>query len=318
MSGSGTNLLASGADAYTWSPAAGLSCINCPNPTAAPADTTLYFVTGTTVQGCSHTDSVKINIKHPFVMTNSLGGNLCKGNSLRLFASGAATYIWSPATGLSNSTSATPTATPSATTTYMVIGTDKEKCFNDTGYVPVKVFNAPVIFAGNDTTINVGQIATLHPTLSSDVVSIVWSPANTTVSSNYPSITVKPKETTTYLLQATNAGGCKSIDNVTVNVLCNGANIFIPNTFSPNGDGINEIFYPRGTGLFRVKALRIFDRWGELVFESGNFLPNDANAGWNGTYKGQKLSPDVYVYMAEILCDNNTTLTLKGNVAVIK
>jgi gliding motility-associated-like protein len=105
---------------------------------------------------------------------------------------------------------------------------------------------------------------------------------------------------------------------VTVFVLCNGANIFIPNTFSPNGDGANDVFYPRGTGLFNIKTLRIFNRWGEVVFEKGGFAANDVSAGWDGTYKGLQLNPDVYVYTADILCDNKTILTLKGNIALIR
>ena len=119
-------------------------------------------------------------------------------------------------------------------------------------------------------------------------------------------------------MEVRNAGGCKSRDHVTIFVVCNGANIFIPNTFSPNGDGANDIFYPRGTGLFSIKTLRIFNRWGEVVFEKNGFAPNDASAGWNGTFKGLKLTPDVYVYTVDIICDNSTTLILKGNVALIQ
>jgi gliding motility-associated-like protein len=105
---------------------------------------------------------------------------------------------------------------------------------------------------------------------------------------------------------------------VNVFVLCDGANVFIPNTFSPNADGANDYFFPRGTGLFTIKQLRIFNRWGEQVFEKYSFKANDESAGWDGTYKGQKLTPDVYVYIMDIQCQNNTTLTLKGNIALIK
>lgn len=316
--GSGTNLIANGADTYTWSPSTGLSCTICPNPVASPSDTTEYIVTGTTIHGCSNTDAVKVNVKQPFVMRNSPGDTLCKGGSLRLYASGAATYAWSPSAGLSSTTSASPVASPSVSTTYRVIGTDDKACFKDTAYIAVKVYPIPTVDGGADKTINVGQSTTLTPTISSDVTNVFWTPTAGTVSSNYPSVTVQPKETTTYTVEAVNAGGCKSRDNVTVFVLCNGANIFIPNTFSPNGDGANDVFYPRGTGLFNIKTLRIFNRWGEVVFEKGSFAANDASAGWDGTYKGLQLNPDVYVYTVDVLCDNKTILTLKGNVALIR
>jgi gliding motility-associated-like protein len=138
------------------------------------------------------------------------------------------------------------------------------------------------------------------------------------VQNNFPHITVKPKETTEYTIEARNPGGCKTRDRVTVFIICNGVNVFIPNTFSPNGDGANDIFYPRGSGLFRIKTFRIFNRWGELIFDKSNMNPNDAAAGWNGKYKGARVNPDVYVYTAEIICENNTVLTLKGNVALIQ
>jgi len=81
---------------------------------------------------------------------------------------------------------------------------------------------------------------------------------------------------------------------------------------------MNDVFYPRGTGLFTVKTFRVFNRWGEIVYERNAFMPNDASAGWNGTFNGKKLNPDVYVYTIEIVCDNNNTLVFKGNVALIQ
>ena len=101
-------------------------------------------------------------------------------------------------------------------------------------------------------------------------------------------------------------------------VVCGKENVFIPNTFSPNGDGRNEIFYPKGTGLFRIKSMRIFNRWGEVVFENKEFAANDASAGWNGTFKGKVASSDVYIYTMEILCENNAIIPFKGNVTLLR
>ncbi|MBK8310375.1 MAG: gliding motility-associated C-terminal domain-containing protein [Chitinophagaceae bacterium] len=85
----------------------------------------------------------------------------------------------------------------------------------------------------------------------------------------------------------------------------------------PNGDGSNDIFYPRGKGLERIKTFRIFNRWGEVVFEKRDFPINDASAGWNGTYKGNKPKADVYVYQAEVFCENGEIIKLNGNIALI-
>ena len=316
--GSSTNLTAIGAASYIWSPSNGLNCTNCATPVARPDTSTRYLVTGTTLQGCTNTDTVMVNVKQIFTIANSAGDTLCKGGSVRLFASGASSYVWSPATGLNNPNIATPLASPQTTTNYMVIGTDNKACFKDTGYVTVKVFPIPTVEAGQDKTINVGQTADLMPTVSADVSTALWTPTGSIIQHNFPGVTVKPRETTEYTVEVRNAGGCKTRDKVTIFVICNGANIFIPNTFSPNSDGVNDIFYPRGSGLFSIKTLRIFNRWGEVVYEKNGFLPNDASTGWNGTFKGMKQNPDVYVYTVDIICDNSTTLTLKGNVALIQ
>ncbi len=311
-------LSAVGAANYVWSPPNGLSCITCAKPVASPDSLTVYSVKGTTVNGCSNVDTVIVDVKQRFTMLNSAGDTICRGSSVRLFANGATTYLWSPQAGLNSTTIATPLANPSVTTTYRVIGTDNKNCFSDTGYAVVQVYQIPTIDAGQDKTINVGQSIELKPTASSDVSKITWLPSPGIVSTNGNNLLVKPRETTTYTAEAVNAGGCKAKDNVTVYVVCNGANIFIPNTFSPNGDGVNDIFYPRGTGLFRIKTLRIFNRWGEVMFEKNEFMPNDVSAGWNGTFKGKLLTPDVYVYTVDLVCDNNSILTLKGNVALLQ
>ncbi|MEP7236951.1 MAG: PKD domain-containing protein [Ferruginibacter sp.] len=317
--GTPTQLNVSGGATYTWSPAAGLSCINCNNPMASPNFTQKYLVTGSSVHGCSNSDSLNITVIQPFVMDNKKADTICVGSSVRLFASGANSYVWSPSSGLSNVVSSLPMASPKTTTTYMVVGSDAYGCFKDTGYTTIKVYPIPLVDAGKDITMkNGGAPLTITPTISTDVTNTYWLTAPGILYSNSPSVTVQPKATTEYTVEARNPGGCKATDKITVFVLCDGANIFIPNTFSPNGSGANDIFYPRGSGLFKIKLLRIFNRWGEVVFEKVNFSPNDPNAGWDGTVKGVKVNSDVYVYTAEIQCENNTSIILNGNVALLR
>ena len=316
--GAPRSLVATGAASYSWTPSSGLSCTQCAAPNASPLQETNYIVTGTSAQGCINKDSVKVSVQLPFKMQFSRGDTLCVGESVTLSANGAASYAWSPASGLSNTTAASVKASPGATTRYTVVGTDAPGCFKDTAYFPVEVYPIPMVEAGNDRTINVGQSITLTPTMSADVTALNWTPTGSIFRSRFPSIEIKPKQTTQYKVEAVNPGGCTASDMVTVTVLCNGANVFIPNTFSPNGDGSNEMFFPRGTGLFTIKSAKIFNRWGELVFESNNMKPNDAFGGWNGTYKGKQLPSDVFVYVMEIICDNNEVLVYKGDVALIR
>ena len=316
--GIGQSITATGAPSFSWSPAAGLSCANCASPIATPDSARNYTVTGTSVQGCVNTDVVRVSVKFPFVMQGGLRDTFCIGQSGIMAVSGAASYSWSPSTGLNIATGPSVKVTPSVTTTYMVIGKDDKNCFSDTAYFPIKVYPIPTVVAGANKTINVGQTITLTPTMSADVISVKWSPTSWLVSSAPPSITVKPNMETQYTVKVSNTGGCTATSSINIYVLCNGANVFIPNTFSPNGDGANDIFYPRGTGLFTIKQARIFNRWGEEVFARYSFKANDESLGWDGTNKGQKLSSDVYVYMIEIQCDNNSTLVYKGNIALVR
>ena len=313
----GINLMVKGAVTYQWSPSVGLSCSNCANPFANPDSSLNYIVKGTSEHGCTALDSTMIFVKHPFKINYSTRDTLCITQSVTLFAKGASTYIWTPSTGLNNPRSATPIAQPDISTNYKVVGTDDKKCFKDSGFIFVKVYPIPLVNAGTDATINVGQSYDLLPKISADVTEVLWSPTSGVFRNSYPGITIKPIENTEYTVVVKNAGGCTAQDKINVFVICNGANIFVPNTFSPNGDGANDIFYPRGTGLFKIQNLQIFNRWGQMIFEKNDFNANDINAGWNGTFKGVKLSPDVFVYTMNVICDNNSILTYKGNITLI-
>ncbi|MBL7727994.1 MAG: gliding motility-associated C-terminal domain-containing protein, partial [Dinghuibacter sp.] len=144
-----------------------------------------------------------------------------------------------------------------------------------------------------------------------------WRPAGSLNCDNCASVIATPKATTTYVVRATNAGGCFAEDTVTVFVLCNNQNFFVPNTFSPNGDGMNDVFFPRGKGIERIRSMVIYNRWGERVFEKREFPVNDPSAGWDGRVNGKKGNSDVYTYFIEIVCENNLLIPYKGNVTLV-
>lgn len=311
-------LEATGADKYTWSPATALSCTNCASPVASPDSNITYHVQGETIFGCTAENAVIISVKHPFRMQVGQGDTLCKGESFHLLAKNAELYDWTPSTGLDNAHAKSPLARPDQTTEYHVIGYDSIGCFRDTGLVKLMVYSFPTVDAGADKTIAVGSSAELNAKLSADVTSIQWQPAVGLSCSNCPNPIANPKQTTSYRIMAVNQGGCVNKDEVTVFVVCNNGNIFLPNTFSPNGNGTNDAFYPRGTGLYSIRSMRIFNRWGEAVYEASNFKANDASKGWNGSFKGKPAPNDVYVYFVEVICENNSVLTYSGNIALIR
>jgi gliding motility-associated-like protein len=317
--GQSTILNATGAATYLWlPPATNLSCTNCAQPSASPTTNTTYLVRGTSTFGCESIDSMRVQVVQPSTVSAPQDDSLCLGQALQLFATGTQVYSWSPPDGLNNASISSPVARPTNTTTYVVTGSDTRGCFVTSDSVTITVFPIPTVNAGPDITIPVGSSTPLSANPSPDVLSILWTPATGLTCTVCPNPVATPKVSTTYSVQVTNEGNCTSSDEVTIFVVCTNGNLFVPNTFSPNGDGQNEVFYPRGRGISIIKGLRIFNRWGQLVFEKHNFDANDISSGWNGTFKGAILTPDVYVYILDVLCENNQVLTLKGDVTLIR
>ena len=307
-----------GADSFVWSTQPSLSCSVCTNPTAKPELTTRYFVTGS-ILGCQSTDSILVRVKLPFSLNLSPSDTLCIGGSVQLNASGGEVYQWSPAAGLNNSFIANPVANPSTTTIYTLVASDNKNCFSDTGHIMVSVYPFPTFkIIDSAITLIEGYSKPILTEGSEDIVRWEWTPATGLDCSNCAQPVAQPNSNITYTARVYNGAGCMTTDHVTVNVFCTGANVFIPNTFSPNGNGMNERFYPRGIGLFNVPLFQIFNRYGLVVFEKHSLTPNAASDGWDGTYNGQPAPTGVYVYVLSVTCKNNTMFKFKGNVTLIR
>ncbi len=177
---------------------------------------------------------------------------------------------------------------------------------------------SPTVDAGPDQAILVGSTLTLQPVASPDVIAWNWQPPDFLSCANCPAPLVTPLSPVTYIVQVTNSEGCSATDTISISLKCSGSVVFIPNTFTPDGDGLNDIFYPRGRGIKRVNYFRVFNRWGELIFEQKNFNIDDRTRGWDGRFNGKYLPPDVFVYTTEMVCDNNETFLLKGTIMIIR
>jgi gliding motility-associated-like protein len=95
--------------------------------------------------------------------------------------------------------------------------------------------------------------------------------------------------------------------------------VYIPNIFTPNGDGMNDYFLPEtGRRVTQVNYMQVYDRWGSLLFESRNFMTGDTNFGWDGTFRGREMNPGAYVYKVEVTYDNGTTEQLHGTVTLTR
>ena len=318
--GSTLMLKATGADTYSWLANNTLSCTACATPIAAPSVNSSYIVTGANYFGCKAADTVALEVIKPQTISVT-NDTLCLGENATLEVSGADQYSWSPALYLDNASSASPKfhAAKDTTIVYTVTGMDRKKCFSDTKILAVKVYPIPHIeILQHDIDLNVGFSVPLTTKGSADITQWRWEPQSFLSNARVESPVASPRQTITYSCVATNGGSCFARDEVTVHVMCNGANLFVPNTFSPNGDGMNDKFFPHGTGVFNIRSLRVFNRWGELVYERMNFVANDESAGWNGTYKGAPVASDVYVYMIEVICENDAVIPFKGNVTLLR
>ncbi len=176
-----------------------------------------------------------------------------------------------------------------------------------------------IVNLGDDETIQLGDSIDLTGQLNFDYEFLNWEPFEEITCTDCLEPTVGPINTTIYTLTAADSSGCEASDRITVFVEKN-RRVFIPNAFSPNGDGENDIFYifANEQEVVQVNTFQIFDRWGEQVFEASNFQPNDPQISWNGTFKGQDLSPAVFVYYVEILFVDGQVTLYKGDVTLVR
>lgn len=301
---------------YSWLPATAISDAAVSSPRVYPLTNTTYTVQVTDEYGCVNKDSVKVELAYPFTVS-LLDTSVCRGLSVRLMASGADSYRWIEGNNLDNTTIGNPVANPSATNSYTVVGYDKEGCFTDTAKAVITVHDVPEISTIEDTVLLAGTSVPLITISSSNVSNYRWSPSRYLDCADCASPLSTPRSGISYVVTALTQFGCESKDTVNIRLRCEQSSVFIPNTFTPNKDGRNDLFYPRGKGIRLVKYFKIYNRLGELVFERMNFNVNDAAQGWNGTFNGNAINNSIFNYVTEMVCDGGDTFLYKGTVQLM-
>ncbi|ASZ14626.1 hypothetical protein CK934_28565 [Chitinophaga sp. MD30] len=304
--------------AVQWSPPVGLSCTDCAVTQASPTVNSKYYVTATNVQGCSVKDSITLQVVPKVQLAVRTDTTVCVGNSVLLTSSGATHYSWSPADYLTVTNVAAPITTPAGDIVYTVTGSNDGSCPSESKQVKISVRPLPTVNAGRDQSVIVGTPITLQSTYSADVVKWEWTPKDYLDCGTCPTTPALVRKPTTYSLTVTNQYGCIKSDVVDIELICSQDVVFIPNAFSPNGDGQNDIFYVRGKGIQVIKSFRIFNRVGQEVFRRENFNIDDVSFGWNGTFAGKPQPADVYVYLLEAYCDTQDFFQLKGNITLFR
>ena len=280
-SGDAIQLWATGASSYVWSPDATLNANNVANPWANPLITTTYTVDF--INGCGIIqDQVTVSVQTA-TANASPDQWICIGDTAFIWATGGVSYAWSPALSLTHPDSSFTGSVPPYDQTYSVVVTDALGC-TDTAHTTVNYYPIPPVDAGPGGIVIYGSSMTLS---GSGFGTLVWDTTATISCTQCLNPIVSPTQTTTYYVTITDVNGCTNVDSVTV--IVDGA-LYVPNTFTPDGDGINDFFFAQGKEITEFEML-IFNRWGELIYEM-----DDLNDAWDGTYGGEPAQIDVYVW----------------------
>lgn len=218
------------------------------------------------------------------IYNNSVNTSICNGDSLLL---GGA---WQNTSGTYIDSLVTVFGCDSITTTTLIVS-------------PL-----PIIIANNDTTIDIGTTISL---IASGGVNYTWSPPTGLSCINCSNPDAFPENTITYIITGTDLNGCTNSTSVTITVN-DFYDLFLPNIFSPNNDGNNDLFLVRGHSI-KTMNLIIYNRWGQKVFESSS-----QDSGWDGTFNGQDVNSGVFVYYLTLENYSGEHIEQKGNITLVR
>jgi gliding motility-associated-like protein len=286
--------------------------------TITPPGTATYYVMAGN-PGCYQIDSVQVTF-----ISSSLellaNDSICIGDisTINAFNSNPSitfSYAWGP-----DSLTVTPSSSnqvqvnPSVSQYIYVTASASNGCVvEDSIFIAVGTIpNGSVIASSSEYNVGVGSTVTLTGQPSG--LQYSWSPTGAVTNATMQTTSAEINETTLFQLTVSD-GVCVKSDTVLVKAftfICGEPFIFIPNAFSPNGDNENDVLFVRGQ-LIEGMLFRIFDRWGEMVFES-----TDRTIGWDGTFRGKQLDPDVYDYYLKAVCVDGAESIIKGNITLMR
>ncbi|MBK9335473.1 MAG: gliding motility-associated C-terminal domain-containing protein [Lewinellaceae bacterium] len=202
---------------------------------------------------------------------------------------------------------------------YMLIVRDALGC---TAELPLAIAPPflPAVTLTVGPVLELGDSVQLQPVLNlpaSQVADWIWTPAEGLSCTDCPTPWARPFRPTVYRLRIVDLDGCPAEATVLVQVNRR-RNLYAPNIFSPDGDGLNDRFLLYGRGVTIVRSLRIFDRWGNQLFLNENLPINEESAGWDGTFRGQQMQPGVYVWQAEVEFVDGAVEIFAGDVTVYR
>lgn len=277
-------------------------------PVTTAGNSGMYHVKVTSVKGCTSIDSALVELStKPFVSAGE-DAEICEGSSIQLNSVGSnniTSYNWKPPTGLSNTQISGPIASPGETTLYVLTVANNKCEVSDS--VLITVDKLPTADAGPDKVIIKGQSATLNGIAGGTDITYTWTPNTNITGVTTLNPVAKPSANQMYALNVFSNRGCgTATDSVLVKVY---QQLYIPNAFTPNGDGINDTWFIETLQAYPGAEVKVFNRYGEIVFDN-----NGKNISWDGKFKGVQLTSDAYVYIIDL---KNNTAIIKGVVYIL-
>lgn len=299
---------------YQWFPATDLSNANVKMPIASPGVSRQYRVIGN-VGSCQAEDSVFITVSpYPKVFAGN-DTAICFGDRLQLHgAVSSITYEWSPTTSMINANTLSPTVATTKNTFYVLTANGYEQCpKSKSDTIFIKVVPPVPAFAGNDTSITVGEPLILNATGGEKYL---WSPetylSSATVS-NPTALIGNNVDSMRYRVKVTTTEGCVGEDEIKVVLFKTGPQIFMPDAFTPNRDGRNDVLYPVLVGMKRLDFFRVYNRFGQLIFNTSQI-----NKAWDGMIGGKDQPSGTFIFMAQAVNYKGETVFKKGTVLLIR
>jgi gliding motility-associated-like protein len=260
------------------------------------------------VGDCIVSRQVVVGLVNNLTINAGLDTTICRGASFTRNVVGSATsYTWAPTAGVSGQTATGVILSPQTTTTYIVTGTLGNCTATDN--VTVTVTDGATANAGPDASILAGDVYLMRGNATPGTY--LWTPSTGLSSATILAPNASPQQTTTYTLTVTTPQGCTANDQVTITVTpyC----IKPMEAFTPNGDGVNDLWLITSGNCLQKATASVYNRYGAKVFES-----NDYKNTWDGTYKGKGLPDGTYYYVISYKLINGKTEFLKGNVTILR
>ncbi len=304
-----SQIVANGAQSFSWTPHSSIISSNQNQIVVSPQVSTTYSVIGTNSQGtvsCSEQSGIKINVLPQIVANVNPSVAICIGEKASLFADGGTIYSWSPPDGLNTTTLSSVVSSALSSVVYTVNIARPGYC-SSTATTALIVHDLPQVNAGRDTTYNIDEQIFIS---AKSTGNITWIGDNI-ICRNCAQTQIQPRRDACYIAEAVNEFGCKASDKVCIEVTTNWG-IFIPNSFTPNGDKLNDVFSIYGNSLLSVN-MYIYDRWGTLLFTSDNIEQQ-----WDGTYKNVPCEQGVYNYKVIYKGVDNKVNEKTGSITLLR